>query len=275
MQSASASNVQVLAKHMQGSGSDSSEAPAAPALAEPTGFGTLKGRFKLIGTPPERSPLRIDKEQDVCAPGGKTVLEESLVVSGDGGIRDVAVFLVMPSFPTGDEKWEHPDYAAKREAQVVFDQKQCLFLSHMFIARASQVIEIKNSDPIGHNTKIEHETPFNSTIPSDSRLPYKPVTPSSAPVPVSCSIHPWMSANMMFSNTPIFAVSAEDGTFEIANVPAGVELTFRAWQERAKVLPQVTLNGKQENWKKGFKVTLEPDQTLELNVDVDASVFQK
>ena len=48
-----------------------------------------------------------------------------------------------------------------------------------------------------------------------------------------------------------------------------------AWQERAKVLPQVTLNGKQENWKKGFKVTLEPDQTLELNVDVDVSVFQK
>jgi hypothetical protein len=84
-----------------------------------------------------------------------------------------------------------------------------------------------------------------------------------------------MSANMMFSNTPLYAVTAEDGTFEIANVPAGVDLTFRAWQERAKVLPQVTLNGKQENWKKGFTVKLDPDQVLELNVDVDKSVFQK
>lgn len=275
LQSANGGNVKVLAEHMKGSGGDSAESAAAPALAEPTGFGTLKGRFKLVGTAPERAALKIDKEQDICAPGGKRVLEESLVVSSDGGIRDVAVFLVMPNFPSGDEKWEHPDYASQKDATVIFDQKECIFLSHVFIARATQKIDIKNSDPIGHNTKIEHENPFNKTIPAMSSLDYSPELPSPQPVPVSCSIHPWMAANMMFSNTPLYAVSKEDGTFEIANVPAGVELTFRAWQERAKVLPEVTLDGNQVNWKRGFKVTLEPDQTLELNVEVNESVFQK
>src|SRR6476661_8013968 len=84
-QYASADNVKLLSKHLKGKADASADASAAPQLAEPTGFGTLKGRFKLVGTAPDRSPLRIDKEQDICAPGGKQVLEESIVVSSDGG----------------------------------------------------------------------------------------------------------------------------------------------------------------------------------------------
>src|SRR5689334_942297 len=80
-QYASAENVKLLAKHLKAKGEASSDGSSAPQLAEPTGFGTLKGRFKLVGAAPERNTLRIDKEQEVCAPGGKPVYEESLVVS--------------------------------------------------------------------------------------------------------------------------------------------------------------------------------------------------
>jgi hypothetical protein len=52
-------------------------------------------------------------------------------------------------------------------------------------------------------------------------------------------------------------------------------LEFRVWQERAKFLQQVTVNGKAEKWPKGrMKVTLQPGQDLALDVVVDAGVFK-
>ncbi len=36
-----------------------------------------------------------------------------------------------------------------------------------------------------------------------------------------CDVHPWMFAYVTVADSPYFAVSAKDGTFKIANVPAG------------------------------------------------------
>src|SRR4051812_16924842 len=49
-------------------------AATATVVAEPTGWATLKGTFKLEGTPPARQPLAVSKDHEVCAPGGKQVL---------------------------------------------------------------------------------------------------------------------------------------------------------------------------------------------------------
>ena len=81
---------------------------------------------------------------------------------------------------------------------------------------------------------------------------------------------------MLVRDNPYFAVTKADGTFEIANVPAGVPLEFRVWQEKSKFLQKVTVNGKPETWNKGrIKTTLQPDQALVLDVAVDAAAFSK
>src|SRR5437763_1448822 len=54
-------------------------AATTTAAAEPTGWATLKGAFKLEGTSPTRHPLAVSKDHEVCAPGGKQVLNEELV----------------------------------------------------------------------------------------------------------------------------------------------------------------------------------------------------
>src|SRR5690349_9583940 len=55
-------------------GSGAEAAAAGPVtVAEPTGWATLRGTFKLGGQAPERSPLTVDKDMQVCAPGGKQV----------------------------------------------------------------------------------------------------------------------------------------------------------------------------------------------------------
>src|SRR5437762_10175330 len=126
-------------------GSGATEATGtAAAVVEPTGWATIKGSFKLNGSPPDRPPLTIDKDQGVCAPGGRPVLSETLVVdSATQGIKDIVIYLATPGkFPAGNPKWEHPSYAEKREATFDFDQKNCVFLNHMFAMRSTQKLRI-------------------------------------------------------------------------------------------------------------------------------------
>jgi hypothetical protein len=258
-------------------GGDAVAAPVeAVAAAEPTGWATIRGSFKLNGEAPPPQPLNVDKEQDVCAPGGKKVFSEELIVDdATKGIRDVVVYL-STKYPAGDSKWEHESYAADREAEVEFDQKQCIFLSHVFAMRSSQKCKVLNSDPIGHNTNLSgggKAAAGNFTVPSNSYAMYEPGGESVEPFAVACNIHPWMSARMLVRESPYFAVTKPDGTFEIANVPAGVELEFRLWQEAAGSVSNVVLNGEPVKVpKKGLKLTLEDgvDQTLDFVVDVSA-----
>jgi hypothetical protein len=273
-------NVTALRSAFGGSSADSSASGSGPAAAEPTGWATLKGSFKLNGSAPERAPLVIDKDQAVCAPGGKAVLSENLVVdSATQGIRDVVIYLATATkFPVGDPKWEHPDFAASREASLDFDQKNCIFLTHMVAMRSKQKLRVLNSDPVGHNTNIQgggRAASMNATIPANASASYEPGGESPEPFGVSCSIHPWMSSRMIVRDSPYFAVTKPDGSFEIANVPAGVPLEFRVWQEKSKFIQEVKVDGKAEKWSKGrWKVTLQPGEQKSLEVVVDVSAFK-
>ena len=76
---------------------------------------------------------------------------------------------------------------------------------------------------------------------------------------------------MIIRKNGYFAVTTEDGSFEIPNLPAGVELEFRAWQEKTKFVQDVTVNGEATKWSKGrFRLTLDSaDQSRnELKVEV-------
>jgi predicted small lipoprotein YifL len=255
-----------------GGGDSSAEGEAAAAAQQPTGWATLRGNFVLAGTAPPRQPLNVNKETEVCAPGGIQVLSEQLVVGSSGEIKDVVVYLT--SKIPDDEPWTHPTAKPGNTEPVVFDQKECIFLTHVLAMQVSQPLRILNSDPIGHNTNLSPRSNpgFNQIIPSGTPgVTYQPTSEESAPFPVACSIHPWMGAQMLIRKNGYFAVTAEDGSFEIPNLPAGVELEFRVWQEKTKFVQDVTVNGEATKWNKGrFVLTLDPaDQSQnELKVEV-------
>jgi len=48
---------------------------------------------------------------------------------------------------------------------------------------------------------------------------------------VKCNIHPWMHGYIAVFKHPFFAVTDQEGHFEIKNVPAG-NYTIKAWQEK-------------------------------------------
>lgn len=258
---------QALAAGKSGdAGGSSAEAP------QPTGWATIRGKFVLDGPAPTRLPLSITKDMQVCAPGGQPVLSEDLVVGEGGGIKDVVVYLTT-KIPLDDPAFIHPDYESTKTAEIVFDQEQCVFLSHMFAARTTQSIVLKNSDSIGHNTNIvgKGSASTNVTIAANDSTTYVPGKESPEPFDVSCSVHPWMAAKMLIRDTPYFAVTKEDGSFEIANVPAGIKLDFRIWQERLKFIQSGQLNGAEAKWpRKGYSVTLQPDETHQMELVIAA-----
>ena len=256
-----------------GAGGTSAAGGAAKAEQQPTGWATLRGRFVLAGTAPPRQPLNVNKEIGVCAPGGVQVLSDELVVGSNGEMKDVVVYLT--SKISDDEPWTHPSAKPGSNTEPInFDQQQCIFKTHVLAMQVSQPLHILNSDPVGHNTNLSPKSNpgFNQIIPSGTPgVVYQPTSEESAPFPVACSIHPWMGAQIIIRDNGYFAVTGEDGTFEIANLPAGVELEFRAWQEKTKFLQDVTVNGEATKWGKGrFLLTLDPaDQSRnELTVKV-------
>jgi hypothetical protein len=205
-----------------------STTPAGGAATEVeatgTGWAALRGRFTFTGVPGEPKPLIIDKDTEVCSRGGMKLLDRSLLVDPSSkGIANVVVFArkttrVKDPVPT---------------EPVVFDQKNCEFLSPVFVARVGQPVDVRNSDPIGHNTNIAGSA-FNQLIPANASTVYKPDAETSGmPTMVTCNIHPWMKAYALFRKDGYVAVSATDGTFEIRDLPAGERLEFQVWHERS------------------------------------------
>jgi hypothetical protein len=222
-----------------------------------TGWGTLKGRFTFAGTPAQSKALVVDKDTEVCSMGGMKLLDRSLLVdSSSKGLANVVVFARKTSRIKN----------AAAETPLVFDQKNCEFLSPVFAARVGQPVEVRNSDPIGHNTNIAGSS-FNQLIPAGQGTAYKPDAETGMPTMVTCNIHPWMKAYAVFRKDGYVAVSAADGSFTIPDLPAGEMIEFQVWHERSGgPNGAVGLEKPELKWtpKGRFQVTIEPDAVKDL-----------
>jgi hypothetical protein len=240
------------------------------AASTGTGWATLKGQFVFDGDPPAMSPYNVTKEHAICTVGGKAPLQETLVVSSSStGIKNVAIFLRAAS--------RVHDSAQPKTDPVVFDQKVCVFLSHVAGVTVGQPLDIKNSDPTGHNTNILGSG-FNQLIAAGESIPYKVQKEVQVPAKVTCSIHPWMTAYLLSRKNGYFAITDADGNFEIANLPAGEPLELQVWHESGAAPGQGLVgvtDAPDVKWSNRGRVavTLEPDQVKEMKVTVPAKAF--
>lgn len=240
-----------------------SEEVAAAAVTG-TGWATLKGRFAFTGTPGEKKPLVVDKDMAVCSKDGLKLYDQSLRVDdATKGLADVVLFVRKASRVKNPVPTE----------QLVFDQKNCEFLSPVFAARVGQPVDVRNSDPIGHNTNVSG-TSFNQLIPAGEGTVYTPNAETGMPVSVTCNIHPWMKAYAVFRKDGYVAVSAADGSFTIPDLPAGEPLEFQVWHARSA--SGLKLDRPELKWspKGRFQITLQPDEVKDLGtLDVPAAAL--
>jgi hypothetical protein len=218
---------------------------AAPAIlrAAEASWGDLTGRFAYDGKAPERKKLVVDKDVEYC--GKFDIRDESLLVSPDGALANVFVYLRTAKVAVS------PELESALPKEVVLDNAQCIFKPHCLgIWYARQEFRIINSDPIAQNVDFRPtgDTPANIVLPpcdakesADKRAGRQPpkrveatwkfTRPQIAPVLIKCNYHPWESGYILIRANPYFAVSAPDGRLRIPKLPAG-KLEFQLWHER-------------------------------------------
>jgi hypothetical protein len=232
---------------------------AVSPSCDAAGWGTLKGKFVLKGEAPELQPLSITKDQFCIDEMPKN---NFLVVNDKGEVANVFVYL-RPE--RGKNVEVHPDYEAQLKEPVTLDNQGCLFVPHITLVRTGQPLIVKNSDPVAHNTNLglTVNPGSNEILPAKEEKTKTFTKEERLPMPVTCNIHPWMKGHIFVKNDPYMAVTGEDGTFEIKNIPAG-EHDFVFWQELPGYLKEITVKGKKPGRRGDVKLTIPADGELNL-----------
>ena len=200
-------------EHKAATGGSAGAKPVVETPA-PTGSAVIKGVVFFKGTPPE--PVAWSGASTEC----KGLHDDKLQVVRvkDGKLQDVFVY-VKAGLPAGT-------YPTPTEP-VEFDQKGCEFTPRVFGIMAGQPLSIGNGDKLLHNVKSPE---FNQAFPFGAKRVMKLGEPA-VMATIKCDVHPWMRAYAGVMEHPYFAVTKEDGTFEIKGLVDG-EYTLAAWHEK-------------------------------------------
>lgn len=184
--------------------------------------GAISGKALFSGEAPTRQKIDVTKDKEVC--GAKEHLSDALVVSDGNGIKNVIVSI------TGIEKGKAVETPA---SNPTLDQNGCVFTPHVICVTAGTTIDILNSDSVTHNvhTYPEENTAVNKAQPPSLKVVSLPTEfGEEDPMKVACDYHGWMSAWVGIFEHPYFAVTGDDGSFTISNIPPGA-YEVKAWQE--------------------------------------------
>jgi plastocyanin len=205
-------------------------APAAPASSatgkavDAATAGSISGTVQLEGAAPKMKIINMAAEPACAKEHTTPARTQEVLVGKKNALENVVVYL------TGDFsqfKFDQP------QSPATITQKGCMYDPHVLAMETGQTFQVINADPVTHNIH---------PLPKDNREWNQSQPPGAAPIdqsfaheeiaiPVKCNIHPWMKAYIAVFNHPYFAVTGEDGSFDLKNVPPGT-YTLTAWHEQ-------------------------------------------
>lgn len=184
----------------------------------------VTGKVVFEGTPPAPVVLKVDADPTCLLQHQDGITSEEVVVNPNGTLKYVFVYVKQ-----GLEGQTFPAPATP----VVFDQKGCHYEPHVFGIQVGQPLEIRNSDDTLHNVhalpKASQE--FNLGMPIKGMKLTKTFTAPEVTVKIKCEVHPWMAAYAGVVDHPFYAVTGEDGSFSLKDLPPG-EYVVEAWHEK-------------------------------------------
>jgi len=228
--------------------------------ATAAGWGNIKGTVTYVGANIPANPVAANvppQEKAVCCAKGGPHTDEWVVNPANRGVRYVLVWLAPTAKNTSNEPRQLPINPALRAVPnkpVLLDQPLCRYIPHVLAIRQGQAVLAKNSAKIAHNVKWAGiKNPGNNVLlPSGASHLIKGLKPERTPVAVECNIHPWMKAWIGVFNHPYFAVTDENGNFEIKDAPAG-NWRLIAWQDSTGWVAPAG--------KAGLPITVKPGET--------------
>jgi hypothetical protein len=192
------------------------EAPAATGAEwRPTGDeGSISGKIAFKGQPPKFKPLSMDADSVCAAKHSGPVYPEAVVVNDDGTLKNVFVHV--------KSGLEGKTFAVPDDS-VTLDQDGCVYKPHVVGIMARQNLRVVTSDNTAHNIhplpKVNREWNISQAPGSDPIM--QTFSRPEVSIPVKCNQHPWMRAYIHVMSHPFYAVSDEDGKFELKGLPPG------------------------------------------------------
>ncbi len=240
----------------------------ASGALEFKGSATIKGRvtYNGDGTPVVNS-MAPDKNKAECP--------ASIMMSGwycdkssdKKGVRYAVVF-IKPSGGMKMPKLGDDVLKAPSGKEILdMDQPRCQFEPRVIALGPKQDIRFKNDSqpPISHDANLSGPAAFSKTLPPGNEHIYKDLeTSDREPYKVSCNQHSsFMSAFVWKFSHPYFAVTNDNGEFEIKNVPVPSNGKFDlvVWHE---MLPSDVQNRKTA----AAGIDLKDGGTAEVNVAI-------
>ena len=226
-----------------GGGGESKPADAIPAPAagatkiDPATAGSIKGVVTLEGAAPKNEPIKMNADP-VCVKANSTPQFQETYTVADGKLANVFVYV---KDGLGNYVYDMPTDVAK------IDQMNCRYHPHVFGMRVGQKLQIINSDPTLHNIHAmpKANSEFNNGQPIQGMKMSHTFDKQEVMVPFKCDVHGWMNAYVGVLPHPYFAVTKDDGKFELPNLPPGT-YTIEAWHEKLGPMTQsVTIGAKE------------------------------
>ncbi|MGQ0505544.1 MAG: carboxypeptidase regulatory-like domain-containing protein [Myxococcaceae bacterium] len=182
--------------------------------------GSIAGTVAWAGAPVKAEKLKRQSDP-VCAK--KDYNDETVLLSKDGKSLANVLVRITKNAPTTGKVPTTP---------IHVEQKDCMYRPRVQGAVEGQKVEIQNADPTLHNVHsyAGTKTLFNQAQPPNAKNLEKD-TKGADVIKLKCDVHPWMTGYIVVTKHPFFAVSSEDGKFEIKDVPAG-SYTVEAWHEK-------------------------------------------
>lgn len=206
--------------------------------------GELSGTIKIKGAVPANAVEKINRNPEVC--GSSAEQETYLVNSSNQGVQNVLVYIEGIA-----------DAKNRSSSTLILENNKCRFHPHVLAGMLGDFVEIKNSDPLLHNThlKLEGNTFLNVVLPPNGKDIKKEFVQGGT-VSVKCDAHPFMHATIYIRDNPWFALTDNYGNFRISDVPPGkykVKIVGEGYLETEK---EVTIGGGE---KKIFMAEISPN----------------
>lgn len=193
------------------------------AISQAAVAGEVKGVVNFSGTAPAPAEISMAADPSCAMMHTEPVYTEEAVVNSNNTLKNVFVYV-----KTG---LEGQTFTAPT-TPVVFDQKGCHYSPHVLGVMTGQPVEIINSDATLHNVHSlsKESKEFNLGMPIKGMKIKKSFDKPEVMVKMKCDVHPWMSAYIGVVPHPFYAVTGDEGSFEIKDLPAGT-YTVEAWHE--------------------------------------------